>query len=67
LTIDGLESGKNKPVDALKTIIIDYGLGAVDGAIDRVNIMLQQATTLAAEELKAKGLLNSDGTRKDGK
>lgn len=66
-TIDGLEGGKNKPVDTLKTIIVEHGLEAVDGAVDRVNIMLQQATALAAEELKAKGLLNPDGTRKDGK
>ena len=59
-----LEQGKVAPVKALKDAIIVLGEGDLNGTLDRMNLLLYQATQEAKNELIAAGKLNSDGTPK---
>jgi len=62
-----LETGKSTPVDVLKELIIEHGETPVNESVDRLNIMMNQATKLAEQELRSTGKLDKDGNRLDGK
>ena len=62
-----LETGKAKPVDVLKELIIEHGESQINDSVDRLNIMINQATKLAEQDLRAAGKLDKNGDRLDGK
>lgn len=63
--IKPLEQGKISPAAALKDVIVALGEGGINDVLDRMNLLLYQATDEAKRELISQGKLNSDGTRKD--
>jgi len=63
--IKPLEEGKQKAVQTMKNMIVEFGPEVMDDAMDKINIIAFEAATLAKEELIAKGLINQDGTPKE--
>ena len=59
-----LEDGKEKAVDALAKVIVELGPEAVNDTVDRMNLLIYQATAKAKDELIKQGKLNPDGTPK---
>lgn len=63
--IKPLEQGKEQAVQTMKNMIIEKGPEFLDEAMDKINIVVYEAMTLAKEELTAKGMLNTDGSPKE--
>lgn len=61
-----LEERKAAPADVLADIIVLTGDTNLNAVLDRMNLIIFEATTKAKEKLIAKGILNNDGTPKGG-
>ena len=48
-TVKEMETGKRKPVETLIYIIKEHGETPVNDSVDRLNIMIKQATEIAAQ------------------
>jgi len=62
-----LEEKRGDPADVLADIIVLTGDTNLNDTLDRMNLIIFQATTKAKEKLIAKGVLNADGTPKEMK
>lgn len=60
--IKPLEQGKEKAVQTMKNMIVEFGPEFLDEAMDNFNMIAFEATTLAKDELITKGKLNPDGS-----
>lgn len=63
--IKPLEQGKEKAVETMKNMIVEFGPEFLDDAMDNFNMIAFEAATLAKDELIAKGILNPDGSPKE--
>lgn len=57
-----LEQNKEKPVDTLTNMIVQFGEESLDPVVDGFNLLIMEATARAKEQLIAEGKLKSDGT-----
>lgn len=59
-----LEDGKDTAVESLANVIVALGEEHLDIVVERMNLLLYDATARAKEKLIADGVLNKDGTPK---
>lgn len=62
--IKPLEDKKQSAVDTLAAILVEIGDEQLNSSLDRINVVLWQATEKAKQILIAQGKLNPDGTNK---
>lgn len=63
--IKPLEQGKEKAVDTMTKMILQFGPDFLDEAMNNINMVAYEATQRAKGELIAKGVLNEDGSPKE--
>lgn len=62
--IQPLEDKKQSAVDTLAAILVEIGDDKMNDSLDRMNMIIWQATEKAKQQLISKGKLNIDGTPK---
>lgn len=57
-----LEQNKEKPVETMTKILVEFGEESLDNVVDGFNLMVMEASTRAREQLIAAGKLKKDGS-----
>lgn len=63
--LNPLESGSTTAVDALANVIVELGEEHLDDVVERMNLLMYEATAKAKDKLIESGILNKDGTKKE--
>lgn len=63
--IKPLEEGKEKAVETMTNVIMEFGPEFLDDAMDELNLVVYEAAQRAKDKMIAEGRLNQDGSPRE--